>query len=541
MTQFVHASTRRPRAFPRLICYAFALSAVTAPGLAAVDFVRSAINLPASTTAFEYSYDLDGDNRKDVIAVYQRRIMIFFQDNKDSFASAPDIEIGSEEPIPSTYAQVTVGKVSADPGDQILLIGPEGVDYLTVSQLKGKPSQPVEPHPLIVKKLTLTPGPSLDFSNAAADIDGDGKTDLILPAGDHFEMYSADADQKFTLRAKIPVNLKTEQTTKLATEPSVLGTSIFNRNSTGLVQTLPTTDQWHGVEYAVNTAGLPLLFTDFDLDHRMDVIEPARVLFQQSPSHFTPVESKVQSQIYFARVPDENRNVMVDQPNLTDFNHDGILDTFRVEVTAAKLNPRTDFSVSIGQRDRTFPSAPTMVLRTKDFAYTDAIPMGDVNGDGFMDIALFHLDFQVSSPNSQLKAYLRNGVEGDLRFYLWDPQRSRFPESADFTFPVMVNYEIYGARQFFRQQLIMNQDMTGDGLADLVLKTGPQQFSVFANTGPEKVGFSTKAVAVVATNPTKFSSIEVADLNADKRGDVVISGYVEGQDDRIIYSLFLSK
>ncbi|MGI8905145.1 MAG: FG-GAP repeat domain-containing protein [Candidatus Sumerlaeaceae bacterium] len=508
---------------------------------AAVDFVRSAVNLPASTTAFEYSHDLDGDGRMDLLAIYQRRIMIFFQNNADAFPSAPDIEIGSEEPVPATYAQVSIGKVSGDPGEQILLIGPEGVDYVSVSELKGQPSHPVEPHNLIAKKLSITPGPTLDYSNAATDLDGDGKTDVVVPTFDHLEIFSADAEQKFTLRGRIPLTMRNEQTTKLATEPSLLGSSIFSGTFTGLVQTLPATDQWHAVQYAVNTVSLPVLITDFDRDTRMDVVQANRILYQQSAGRFTPVQSTIQSRIYSAIVPHENRNALVSQPNLVDFNGDGALDTFRVEVSAAKLSPRTDVSVYLGRPDRSLPEQPDMVLRTRDFAYSDALPVGDINGDGVLDIALFHLDFQASSASSQLKAYLRNGLEGDLRFYLYDKRRNRFPDSPSFTFPVIVSYDIYGARQFFRQQVVTNADMSGDGLADLVLKTGPQQFSVFTNTGPEKVGFAKAAAAVVPTNPTKFSSIAVAELNADKRGDVVISGYIEGQDDRIIYSMFLSK
>jgi hypothetical protein len=178
------------------------------------------------------------------------------------------------------------------------------------------------------------------------------------------------------------------------------------------------------------------------------------------------------------------------------------------------------------------------VLRTRDFAYSDAIPVGDVNGDGAQDIALFHLDFQPSSMQSQLKAYLRNGLEGDLRFYLWDKKENRYPDSPSFKHPVTVSYEIYGARQFFRQQVTINQDMTGDGLPDLVLKTGGTEFSVFENL--EGKGFSRSPVAVVSTAPTRFSSLQTADLNQDGKGDVIISGYLEDQEDRIIYSLFTS-
>ncbi len=44
----------------------------------------------------------------------------------------------------------------------------------------------------------------------------------------------------------------------------------------------------------------------------------------------------------------------------------------------------------------------------------------------------------------------------------------------------------------------------------------------------------------VAT-PTRFSSLQVRDMNCDKKGDIVVSGYLEDQDDRVIYTFFMSK
>ncbi len=110
-----------------------------------------------------------------------------------------------------------------------------------------------------------------------------------------------------------------------------------------------------------------------------------------------------------------------------DFNGDGILDTFSVNTSTNKMSPRTDVSIFLGKPDRSFGKEADFVLRTRDFAYSEAIPIGDIDGDGCQDIALIHLDFQASSPSSQLKAYLRNGLDGELCFYLWDKRRNRFP------------------------------------------------------------------------------------------------------------------
>jgi hypothetical protein len=43
------------------------------------------------------------------------------------------------------------------------------------------------------------------------------------------------------------------------------------------------------------------------------------------------------------------------------------------------------------------------------------------------------------------------------------------------------------------------------------------------------------------TAPVRFSGFEVRDLNGDTRADLVVSGYVEGQDDRTLYTFFVSR
>ncbi len=503
---------------------------------AAVRYQESFMNLPASTATFEARFDVNGDGRNDVLAVFQRRVLVFFQTAKNTFPTAPDVEIGAGTPIPDTYAAVGIGKVSADAGMQLLLIGRAGVDYLTLAQLKGDATQPVEPRSLVRRKFDITSGPNLFFLDVAVDMDGNGKTDLVLPNSDLLEIYRPDAQFNYTASSRLTLPLSTTQDTRLRMEPSVLGSLMFSESSPqNLVQTLPHLDRWYGVQFAVESYSDPFLVADFNGDKRQDVITPRQIYYQDSDGRFRGTPSEAFDRIATARAAHKGR--LVDAPNLVDFNGDGILDTFQVRTTTSKL-PRTDVSIFLGKQDRGFAGEPNFVLRTRDFAFSEAIPIGDINRDGALDIALFHLDFQPSSMNSQLKAYLRSGLEGDLRFYLWDKAKNRFPDNFAFKQRVLVNYDMYGARQLFQQQVVMNQDMDGDGLPDLTMKTGPQQISVFKNLGGEK-GFSPQPVALIKT-PTRFASILVQDVNGDKRGDVIISGYREDEEDRVIYSFYLS-
>lgn len=508
----------------------------------ALEFDRSFINLPASTTAFVTSYDLDGDGRKDALAVFQRRVLVFFQTKAGTFPTKPDIEIGSGAPIPRDYAAVAIGKVSSEQGQQLILVGEEGADYVTLSKLRGNSSQPVEPASLLVRHFDITPGSSLGYLDGMTDLNGDGKADIVLPNNDQLEIYTKGAQGKFEQTGKVYIPLTTQQQASLRPEPMLLGSPMFGEllftPDFGVVETMPRFDRRYMANFAVQSWCEPFLLTDYNRDGRMDVITPTQILYQNQEGQFKGAPSNIYSRISSASAVQGGRSVVA--PNLVDFNGDGILDTFRVEATAAKLSPRTDVSIFLGKPDRTLPEEPDMVLHTKDFAYSELIPVGDINGDGCQDIALFHLEFQSSSPNSQLKAYLKKGLDGELRFYLWDKKANKFPNGPEFVFPMMVNYEIYGARQLFQQQVCINTDMDGDGIPDLVIKSGAEEISIYKNLGGDK-GYARTAMAEISTKPTKFSSFTVTDLNGDKKGDIVIAGYSDDQDDRVIYSAFVSK
>lgn len=517
------------------------LTAMASPTVAnAVGFVKSSVNLPASLVAFEVNSDLDGDGLNDAFAVYQRRIMVFFQTPEGRFPSAPDIEIGGEEPIPERYAAVAIGKVSTEPGRQLLLIGSRGVDFISFANLKSGGQGPVEPRNLIVEDLTISARPELVYLHCATDMDGDGSPELVLPVGESLAVYTSSDGAPYQRTSRVSLAMQAQQATSLDSEPMLLGSAFFSQPGTGSnVRLLPEPGVWHSVRFANRRAAGPLLITDFNQDRRMDILSAGITRYQSDDDTFSAQQSNAYQKVMTATVPHQWRNVLVTAPNLADFNGDKVWDTYGVEVTAAKLSPRTDLSVFLGTQNNNIPNGPNQVLRTRDFAYSDAIPIGDINNDGAQDIALFHLDFQPSSMQSQLKAYLRNGLQGDLRFYLYDKKNNRFPDSPSFKHPVTVSYEIYGARQFFRQQVAIDKDLTGDGYPDLVLKTGAMEFSVFENQNG--TGFSRSPAAVVSTAPTRFSSIQTLDVNNDSLADVVISGYLENQEDRIIYSIFTSR
>lgn len=508
--------------------------------IASAAFVQSAINLPQNVEAFETRYDLNGDGKNDLLVVFQRRVLVFYQQDDGTYPSTPSLEFGRANSIPSDFACVSIGKVTTAPGLQLVLIGPSGVSAVALHKGKGTAS-PLAPSlvRLLDARVDVTPGASLTFTDAAVDLDRDGRSELVLPNSDQLEVYEADSNFTYRLKSRVNLPFATTQYALLRREPDLLGMPVVGERgvASDIVRLPPARGHWHGVDYALETASQPFLCVDFNGDGLQDILTKSHVFYRVPNAGFKAEAFSAYERIATAYGIYKSRGVIA--PNLVDLNGDGRVDTFTVDVSATKLTPRTSISVFLGKEDHSFPEKPDFTLITRDIAHSELLPLGDVNGDGALDLALFHLDFQPQSMESQLRAYLKNGLDGELRFYFWDKPRNRFSDVFNLKHRVLVNYEIYGARQLFQQQVFINHDMDGDGLVDLVLKTGPREISVFKNQGGPR-GFTNRPWAVIPT-PRPFSSFLVQDLDGDGRGDIIVSGYEEGLDDRTIYEFYLNR
>jgi hypothetical protein len=505
------------------------------------DFRESSINLPSAAEAVETRFDVDGDGLNDLVFVFHRRILIFLQQNNGIFPPTPSLDVGGTQPLPADIALISVGKVTTAPGCQLVFARPSGVDALPVRKealTTTEKNIDASLIPILRKPIDVTPEVNLRFADFAYDLDGDGKSELILPSSHYLEVYQPDGSFRYRLKSRVSLPFATAQYAYFRREPDLLGMPLVQERLNSDIVRLPLRHgHWYGIDYAVESTSRPFLACDFNSDKLVDFITRDAVFFQTEKGEFRSQAAKVYDRIATAFGVYKNQVVLA--PNLLDLNGDGRLDTFNVNVSATKLTPRTDVQVFLGKEDGSFGDKPDFTLHTRDIAYSELLPLGDVNGDGALDLALFHLDFQPQSMESQLRAYLKNGLDGELRLYLWDKQRNRFLDVFSFKHRVLVNYEIYGARQLFQQQVFINHDMDGDGLVDLVLKTGPREISCFKNLGGTK-GFASKPFAVIHT-PRAFSSFLVRDMNGDKKGDILASGYEDALEDRTIYSFYMNR
>lgn len=543
----------RPAAAARAVAAAWAggialctaVTAGAAPPAPTLAFVRSAVNLPATATSVRTDRDLDGDGRRDLLAVLQRRVLMFFQRPGGAFPAAPDVEIGGGRPIPEDYFAVSTVRVGAEPGRRLVLVGRQGLDSLSIAELKARraPGEAIAPKPLLELPLGLAPEPELAFVDLAVDLAGDGRESLVIPDGDRLEFFSPDARGRFAAAGKVNLPSATFLKAAVAAEPPALGGLFGNAagGRGGLIDAAPRFGARSAtVRYSLDTMSEPYLICDIDGDRRPDVLTPATLFRQSANGLFEGTPSAALSRISRSAGVRDGR--LRNSPNLADFNADGIPDSFRIETVPAKPSPRTDISVFLGKpAGKPADEAPDFTLRTRDFPYTDSLTLGDLDGDGCPDLAMVHVDFQPASASSQFKAYMKNGLAGDLRFTLWDKRRGRYPETFAFSHPVNVSYDIFGNRQLLRRQMAMDSDLDGDGAPDLVLKTGSEEISVFRNEVKASRRFAAAPMAVVSTAPTRFSSLRAEDLDGDGRGDLILTAYQEGIEDRVIHTFLITR
>ncbi|HEV2426130.1 MAG TPA: VCBS repeat-containing protein, partial [Terriglobia bacterium] len=173
-----------------------------------------------------------------------------------------------------------------------------------------------------------------------------------------------------------------------------------------------------------------------------------------------------------------------------DFNGDHKLDV-------VNLDSGSDLNVMLGNGDGTFQTPISTYIGQASYFY-DAIAVGDFNGDGHLDAALWALD---AGGNTEADIYLGNGT-GGLAFsgaYVAPNSGTSNPGPNS----------------------IVAADVNGDGKLDLVGLTPYNGAFVFLGNGDGS--FQTPAAYTTGTTAGCCSGLAVGDLNSDGKLDLAIS------------------
>lgn len=222
---------------------------------------------------------------------------------------------------------------------------------------------------------------------------------------------------------------------------------------------------------------------------------------------------------------------------LADVDGDGRLDFVRIDSVDNWANPKTRVAVYLQNGQGAFFGKPDALLRVRAIIPTENLPMVDLNSDGDLDLLLLELDLQVTSANSQMKAFFRKGLKAELGAYPWN-KKSGYPGRPAWKKEILITHDMI---EFTRQPealMQFDQDLTGDGRPDLVLRTSAKSVGVFAMVDSD-TGFSKSPTASLET-PFKVEGITCRDFDGDGNVDVRVSGWDPEDPNREPWGIFFA-
>jgi hypothetical protein len=431
--------------------------------------------------------DLDGDGLEDVVLVDGIVLSIFYQDPKRGFTREPQLEFPLENK-PAVLWTARLGKKA----ESLLLMTSEGVTELSCTNRTGPPIQSQ-----IIKQETIVPG-ALDETRVmclplSADTGGDWPL-LLAPAAGGLQVWQ---HRQAWRQAQL-----IEHTLDRRIRPAV---------------TNPGYATW---------TGLSMSLGDINGDRRDDLV------VMRSPV------SGVQIYAVYLQKPE---GLLAAEPALTythdgdwrtwlcwvDINRDGNVDLIKNKwLNDPSFIPGTRsgkvlVGVSFADEQGRIPAEPQQVFRKND--WTPALPVVDVDGDGFVDLVLGYSQFD--SREGMRKMITAKQLDFTLKFHFYRSPAG-FPSEPDCQRDVVIHLNrhalhlSWSRRQFFKRFVSLEGDFNGDAKRDLLVRDHGDHISVCFFVSRNK-GFNQDADLQFHC-PEPIDSMQVRDLNGDGISDLVV-------------------
>jgi hypothetical protein len=164
---------------------------------------------------------------------------------------------------------------------------------------------------------------------------------------------------------------------------------------------------------------------------------------------------------------------------------------------------------------------PQYVLRKSD--WMPALPLVDVDGDGFVDMVLGYSPF--STRDEHRKNLSAGQLDHILRFHFFRPETGYLEEpdcQADLLLSMNTNAVIFDVAhvQFLDTLIDLSGDFDGDGCLDLLVRDNAASVSVYPFVSRERGFGATPIARFKHTGPVE--ALVVKDLNGDRISDCVI-------------------
>jgi hypothetical protein len=414
--------------------------------------------------------DLDGDGHPDMISQWYPSSFGMFKGNADGTFGA----LTTISSVTTTDPLVLVGDFNGD-----------GIADLTFTNATGVGIQLGQGGLTFGSaQKSVSGGPSTVYISlakpVAADFNADGKLDLAMPVEGGIAILIGNGSGAFasadyfeigdTVGATAVADFNSDGFSDIAVSVAATFPRVLLGSGTGTF--ILKSDQ--NSTYGSQTPNASLVAADFNGDKKMDLATgPASILPPNSSILVTFGEGNGN---FSTPVPVSNG-----APVVADFNKDGRADMAYIDGDA--------IIVSLGQTGDSFTSVSTPLRLPLDSGLYNA---GDVNNDGIPDLVLNYYD--------HMEIWLGKG-DGTFTF------GTSFEES-----------------QIASDVVAAVADVDGDGNADIVLAPDP---NAAANFGPLAIfygnGDGTFQSPVLIPVSHRYSQVVVADLNGDKKPDLVMT------------------
>ena len=430
--------------------------------------------------------DLDGDGRKDLVAVYktglppyQRRSFAIFWNRSGIFAPRPDLTLAVDEAEACAY---DVGAVGSGPAEDLLVITPHGVLAKSFPKRAAAAPRKLVEHPTLFHQPINGELPRVRLFR---DVAGPNSREILVPSLGSLAIFRRNGNDRYEKSAELEVDMEVSGGT---------------RRSEGIE-----------VRY-----GFPALHViDADGDGLRDIFaaqEDRIAIYRQGPA-FTFHPQPDYSRDFSVRTAADHRERGTSATALVaDIDGDGLADLIiRKQVFEGVTSARSTNYVFFGRKDG-FARDPDQVLESEGVTLFQT-QLVDLTADGHPDLVVPYTSFGVFALIRMLTA---KTAKVDFQIFPFEPRTRKF--AADPVSDRNLKFRIPLAGDSDLQAVNLTADVTGDGRPDLIFGSDEEQLDVYpALDGGEFASSPAETVEVRAAG-----MLDAVDLDGKGRSDLIL-------------------
>jgi hypothetical protein len=437
--------------------------------------------------------DLDGDGKKDLLAVYttglppyQKRFIAIFWNRNGIFAPRPDLVLPVSDEEACAF---DVGPTSTA-ADDLLMITPRGV------QAQSFPGRVAQAKRVLLEHPTLFHQPiegQLPRLRVVQDLSAPGSHDIVLPALGSLAIYKRTAGTY-------------EKTAELEIDMEVSGGAV--RRGTGRAEVAP-----FEVRY-----GFPAIHLADATGHKLlDIIatqEDRVAVYRQQPGLLFHAQPDFTRDFAVRSASDHRERESSAAVLVADLDGDGVADlVVRKQVLQGISSASATSYVYFGHSGGGgYDQKPAQTLESEGIGLLQP-QLIDLTSDGRPDLVVPETSFGVFALIRMLTA---KTASVNFQLFPFDKAKRRFAEKPSVERALTFHIPISGGADL--QAISLEADVTGDKRPDLIFGSSDDELSIYPGLGNGE--FAAEAVETVSVLAT--AQLDAVDLDGKGRADLLL-------------------